>query len=303
MALSKDDATPTYRLYGDGPDAGRQFWAHIETIASRSSLHRWEIKPHRHEDLLQLLYIRSGEADCSLGTNRMRILPPAILVLPPGHEHGFRFSSNIDGFVLTLVARRVETLMRLQGLQHVFAQPRIVSLAAELADGKLLSGLIESFFAEFSSRNAGRDTLMDSLQSAIIVLAARLAAKTAVDPNDEAAGNAARLGQLETLILRHMYEHKTAAFYATELGLSVSQLNRVVRATGGQSVHEMIVVAIIDQAKRALLFSQLSVHHIGERLGFADAAYFTRFFTRETGLTPSQFRMRERVLLATATPN
>lgn len=294
MALSKDDRAPTYRLYGEQSQKGQGFWAHIETIASRSSLHSWEIKPHRHEDLLQLLYIRSGEADVLLASGQQRAAPPAIIIMPPGHAHGFRFSRDVEGLVLTVIATPTSGLMQIRQLRHVFAEPRLVSLTADDPDAALLVGLMQRFQSEFLSMQPGRDLLMDSILTTALVLASRLAAAT-IGGEGLGQGDEARIEQLVGLIMHNMPKHKTAEFYARELNLSVSQLNRVVRAASGQSVHELIVAAIIDQAKRALLFSQLSVRKIGDRLGFVDAAYFTRFFTRETGETPSKWRAVERI--------
>jgi AraC family transcriptional activator of pobA len=46
----------------------------------------------------------------------------------------------------------------------------------------------------------------------------------------------------------------------------------------------------ILEAKRSLLYGNLSVADVGYALGFADPAYFNRFFTRHAGLSPGAFR-------------
>ncbi|HEY1121221.1 MAG TPA: helix-turn-helix domain-containing protein, partial [Haloferula sp.] len=43
-------------------------------------------------------------------------------------------------------------------------------------------------------------------------------------------------------------------------------------------------------AKRLLLYSELSVAEIGYRLGFKDPSYFGRFFRRYESRTPAEFR-------------
>ncbi|TXI10768.1 MAG: AraC family transcriptional regulator, partial [Rhizobium sp.] len=47
---------PTYELYGENSGGNPDFWLHCETISSRSSLHHWEIRPHRHDNFFQILY-------------------------------------------------------------------------------------------------------------------------------------------------------------------------------------------------------------------------------------------------------
>jgi AraC family transcriptional activator of pobA len=56
----------------------------------------------------------------------------------------------------------------------------------------------------------------------------------------------------------------------------------------------LIHARIITEAKRNLIFGDLSVEQIAFSLGFTDAAYFTRFFRREVGEVPSVFRVKAR---------
>jgi AraC family transcriptional activator of pobA len=46
------------------------------------------------------------------------------------------------------------------------------------------------------------------------------------------------------------------------------------------------------EARRLLLYSDLTAGQVADRLGFEDPAYFARFFRREVGITPSAFRTR-----------
>ncbi|MEH3035458.1 MAG: helix-turn-helix domain-containing protein [Sphingomonas adhaesiva] len=60
-------------------------------------------------------------------------------------------------------------------------------------------------------------------------------------------------------------------------------------------VAAMSHTALLDEramlgAKRALLYTNLSVAEVGYALGFADPAYFTRFLTRHAGRSASVFR-------------
>jgi len=50
---------------------------------------------------------------------------------------------------------------------------------------------------------------------------------------------------------------------------------------------------IIQEARRLLTFTSMSITEIGYALGFKDPAYFSRFFRRNTGLTANQYRDKE----------
>jgi AraC family transcriptional activator of pobA len=60
MATATATALPLFHLYGDPPDDGAFDFIHIGTIASRSSIHGWTIRAHRHRNLFQILLIEQG---------------------------------------------------------------------------------------------------------------------------------------------------------------------------------------------------------------------------------------------------
>lgn len=47
---------------------------------------------------------------------------------------------------------------------------------------------------------------------------------------------------------------------------------------------------ILIEAERILLYSEVSIAEIGLSLGFADLAYFNRFFARDVGIPPDKYR-------------
>src|SRR3990167_2421429 len=57
------DTIPVFKLYGETGVWPTPDLIHCESIAERSRLHDWEIKPHRHSDLVQLLYVQDGCAE------------------------------------------------------------------------------------------------------------------------------------------------------------------------------------------------------------------------------------------------
>lgn len=78
--------------------------------------------------------------------------------------------------------------------------------------------------------------------------------------------------------------------YADMLKVSPKNLNKKVTQLGYQAPKQIIVERIILEAKRLLAHSILTVKEIGYTLGYEDDAYFVRFFTKQTGISPIQFR-------------
>lgn len=287
---------PTYDLYGENRTGRPDFWLHCETIASRSSAHQWEIGRHRHESFQQFLYIRNGSGDAILDTSTVPLVPPCVVALPPGVSHGFRFSRDIDGMVITLVAERLR-------LTAGFAKrpgdwlsiPRMIPLPSGDSDSRYLDETFSRLFAEFEARRVGRNDLIEAYLTAAILILGRLAGADEAGAADDV--NLARVEVLKDLIRRHFREQCPAEDYARLLNLSPTHLNRVVREVTGMSVHDLIMARVVDEARRALVFTTASVQAIADGLGFSDAAYFSRCFRKRTGQTPRQYREAERANL------
>ena len=117
---------PLFKLYGENQAWPGTDLLHCEPIPARSRLHHWEIKPHQHAELFQLLHVQRGQAQVEIEGTRTAISEAAIQVVT---VHGFRFSADIQGHVLTFGAALVANL-----------EQRLGAPLAVLSAGKLPAG-------------------------------------------------------------------------------------------------------------------------------------------------------------------
>ncbi len=78
--------------------------------------------------------------------------------------------------------------------------------------------------------------------------------------------------------------------YAADLGCSVRTLTRACLAVTGRTAKQVVDDRVALQARRLLACTPLPVAEVGRRLGFAEPTNFGRFFHREVGTSPGQFR-------------
>ena len=77
---------------------------------------------------------------------------------------------------------------------------------------------------------------------------------------------------------------------ANKFGCSPDHFRHKFRREIGVSPQKYITSLKIKSAKELLLNSNLNISSIANKTGFADSNYFTRFFKKETGCTPTVFR-------------
>ncbi len=85
-------------------------------------------------------------------------------------------------------------------------------------------------------------------------------------------------------------EHKVE-FYADRLCITPNYLSSIVRRYSGLTVMQWINRHVIQQAKLQLKYSDLPVWQIAESLNFPNPSFFSKFFKREAGMTPNEFRL------------
>ncbi|GAA0453013.1 transcriptional regulator [Paractinoplanes deccanensis] len=78
--------------------------------------------------------------------------------------------------------------------------------------------------------------------------------------------------------------------YADELGCSVRTLTRACLSVTGRTAKQVVDDRVALEARRLLACTSLSVAEVGRHLGFAEPTNFGRFFHREVGMSPGQFR-------------
>jgi len=92
------------------------------------------------------------------------------------------------------------------------------------------------------------------------------------------------------LLPRHFLDHRDLDFYASQLSISKVYLSRIVRQMTGRTVVDHISQMLLMEASFLLTTTDLSVAQIADRLHFADAAAFCKFFSRQKGISPRRFR-------------
>lgn len=275
---------PAYGLYGTSDLPGQDAFFHCETIALRSERHDWEISPHVHTALSQMLFIASGKVDLRLGESERALAGPLLVCAPCGTVHGFRFSADVIGFVVTVSQDFLDGLSRQDALRLRLARPALHTpsndMARKLAEigGQLVDAERERF-----------DPGVHRLHRALAEAWLRTASRPAADPRPERSTIAQRF---QALVEANFREHRPLGFYAGRLGCTVRTLSRRTDEAFGMSPLQLVNRRLLFEARRLLRFTNARCGDVAAELGFEDPAYFSRFYRRMTGQAPSAEKRR-----------
>jgi AraC family transcriptional activator of pobA len=278
---------PLFQLYGENQAWPGTDLLHCESIPARSRLHHWEIKPHQHAELFQLLYVQRGQAELEIEGVRSAIGEAAIQVVPPLTVHGFRFSADIQGHVLTFGTALVADLeQRLGTPLGVLTQAACYPLGK---DRVRLRSLIDTLQQEYQGNAPGRAALLEALVTALLVWISRCQQQGQA-PRNRDERDRQLLGQYLRLVEAHYREHLSVEDFAARLKVPSLQLNQLCRALCGQSALQVVHQRLLLEARRNLVYTRMSIGQLSDSLGFSDPTYFARFFKRLSGHTPNGYR-------------
>ena len=92
------------------------------------------------------------------------------------------------------------------------------------------------------------------------------------------------------LVAEHGAKERNVSFYAEKLLLTPNYLSAFIRKHSNKSVMQWLNERTLLQAKALLKHTNQSISEIAFLLNFAEVTLFSRFFKRETGMTPKEFR-------------
>lgn len=282
---------PAYWLYGEHlggrfPDA-----LHIEPIVARSALHGWTIQPHVHHQLVQFFLVTAGGGDTRVDGRDHPLAPGSALLLPPSTIHEFRFLVDTQGFVASIAEPSLARLFDAEpDARTLLSRPAVLPAVPDAAG--TLAALMQLAMAEFAANRPNRDFALAAYADLIASWFSR-ALRGAVAGSEAAHDPRAQLvRRFVERVERRFLAHDLLTEYARDLGVSVPHLARSCRELLGLSPTRVIQDRLMIEARRDLVYSASSVAQISFRLGFADPAYFSRFFSKRAGISPSEYRAK-----------
>lgn len=271
----------------------------VFTVADlRTRATREEVQATHRYGFHTLLCVTHGECTQLVDFKAIACAPGSLLIVRPGQAHSYGGKDDWDGW---------NVIFRQEFVLPAATTPGDLKLAFDLGtlpdhvllDGDDLKRLTDVIaqMREDTLMLAPQEDVHALLRHQLHALLTRLSILHGRTQVRDVAVSAAlrRFHRFQQLVEdRHAQWHQVAD-YADRLGCTEKSLARAVRSALGTTAKTFIAARINLEAKRLLVHTSMPVAAIAEKLGFDEATNFNKFFRREVGCTPSDFRRRYRL--------
>lgn len=282
-------------LYGEsGPrqaaDRPNGEYMFSELLETRSRTFNWVIQPHIHARLFQVFFVETGSVILSEATGKRELTAPFVLQIPPTALHGFVYSPDATGRILTLSDTLIDSLFPgTSALAPMLGAMQCLTTFDESYPARRVGELIEAVDKELFDTQPQKKAMLQACLQQLFLVLYRLWQQN----------EAGSIG-LNTLSIQYFRKFQqrvrqvgttlSIAQLANELANTPVHLNRICRAIAAKSASQLVQEHTLDEAKKYLTYTSYTVSEIAYLLHFEYPNYFSKFFRKHTGFSPSEFR-------------
>ncbi len=155
---------------------------------------------------------------------------------------------------------------------------------------KDVQNIIEEIKAEMNNEDSSTEEMLRLLLKLIILKSTRIWKQQHQLAESTQNNDVQFLRKFSKLVEQHYKTLHTVADYADLLFVTPKNLSKKIGLLSKSTPNDIIKDRIILESKRLLAHTQMTVKEIAYSLNYEDDAYFIRFFTKHTGLSPVSFR-------------
>ena len=238
-----------------------------------------------------IILVTRGTGWFWLDAHRHAVRAGTVFFTTPGQVRRWD-TKELDGICLFFEEFFIKEFLQddafLHRLPYFQADPAHAAIILTPAAARRMRARLAAMQRELAhDRRDSVELLRALLYETLIVLGREYAAAHGVAPQRPTHRVVSRFVEL---VERDATRRHRIADYAAELAVTPGHLSVLCTQYAGQCAKRLLESILVSRARRMLLYTDESAARIGASLGFEDPSYFSRFFRRETGQTPNEFR-------------
>lgn len=168
---------------------------------------------------------------------------------------------------------------------NIYLQPFIVLSEDEFTE---LHSLFNKLAAELNYTDTYSQAVVKAYLQLVLALSSKVKIINIPAPEEEYANHP--VVQFKSLLDLHFKKERQPLFYAAQLGMAPNTFSKKCKAYFMRTPSQLIQERVILEAKKLIHLTYKSMKEIAAELNFDDENYFSRYFKKHTGITPTTFR-------------
>nr|MBI1232212.1 helix-turn-helix domain-containing protein [Cytophagales bacterium] len=290
------DPIKTYEMpYTPQQQAFQLYEVQGKTISNKTYPHETD-RPHRHKYYEICVFVTgAGRHEIDFATHEIQ--SNSIHFLSPGQVHLISREEDYHGYLLVfskdfyaLDTFHEDLLFQLP----FFNNPTMIPiLNLDQVGFQDILSLIHTIKKEYTTPQELAKEILRSYLQVFLLKCKQYYVHYFAEKKNMLDPHFTLVQQFNTLLEQQFRQNHLVQDYADQLSLSPALLNKYVKKITGSTAGELLMERLILQAKRYLIYTDLSNKEIAYQLNYEDPSYFSRIFKKKTGLTPSEFRQIE----------
>ncbi len=253
-------------------------------------------RPHVHS-FYEIMWFQESGGIHTIDFQDYPIEAGTFFFLAPGQVHHFDGLTRHKGVLIQFCTdflkdeRAEEDLFLKYDVFNTFEKSPRVIVPPDGIISERLGQLVQLMEEETKLlQEFGHMDMLRSLVRQFLILVRRNGIREDKYPLDALRPNHRLFVRFRQLIEREFSRKHVVAEYAQMLAVSTKTLSNCVSECSDRTPLALINGRILLEARRLLRYSDLMVKEIAEQLGYDDPSYFVKFFKRQTGVLPLEFR-------------
>lgn len=266
---------------------------YANTICNHLLRHHSRIEKHHRHDFFALFLFTSGAGTHTIDFNSYEIKPGAVFFLYPDQTHRWELSEDADGLLIFHNIEYYEMGNVYNNLHdYRFFESSQTEKCFYLNEEEThrLTEILNFILQEHQNDLWKKKQLINSYLTQAYILLQRWIENKSSFHFLSFKNYTTIFTAFEKVLDQNFQSIRSAGNYAEKLHISQKHLNRIVKSITGKTTSQMISERLLLEAKRKLVFTELSIQEIAHELMFEDTSYFVKYFKKSVGVTPKKFR-------------
>lgn len=252
-----------------------------------------------HLNMVAFIICLKGRMSIRIKNQRAELLPNQVACLTPTmHLAEAMMSPDFEAKIMALSPELIRSILRADKqtwmrYMHVMQNP-IFDISEESMQLLSYYHRLIKFRLHLTSRYYRKQAISALVCASLYdMIAQRNEEEPLVEPDENILTQSDMLFKrfLELLASKSPVE-RSVKFYAHELCVTPKYLSSAVSRISGKSAMKWITSFVVEDIKRQLLYSSLSIKEISDSLGFANLSFFGKYVKQHLGCSPTEFRRR-----------